>query len=84
MIYIWNRADRVRKDLMPHRIIDCFNEWERVQKEKLSLMPDPDQNSFPEKVAQDLKAKRHRLKYIIRTQAKNLKEAVQKFKNENK
>lgn len=83
MLYIWNRADRVRKDLMPQRIIDCFKEWERVQKEKLSLLPDPDHHSFPEKEAQALKAKRYRLQRIIQTQARKLKEAVQKFKNEN-
>jgi hypothetical protein len=83
MKYIWNRADRVRKDLMPQRIIDCFNEWEKVQKEKLSLMPDPDHNSFPEKVARDLKAKRYRIKYSIHTQARKLKEALRKFENEN-
>ena len=84
MFYIWNRSHRVQKDLMPQRIIDCFNEWEKVQKEKLSLIPDPKHNSFSEEVSEVLKSKRHRLKYSIQTQAKNLKEAVQKFKNENK
>lgn len=84
MIYIWNRAHRVSKNLMPQRIIDCFKEWERVQKEKLSLLPDPDCNSFSPKISKDLKAKRYGLKYNIRTQANNLKEALERFKNENK
>jgi len=84
MFYIWNRAHRVQKDLMPQRIIDCFNEWEKAQKEKLSLMPDPEHNSFSKEASEDLKAKRHRLKYNIRTQTKNFQKALLKFKNENK
>jgi len=83
MNYIWNRADRVRKDLMPQRIIDCFKEWERVQKEKLSLVPNPDDHPFPKKVSEALRAKRHRLQYSIKTQATNLQEALRKFENEN-
>ena len=28
MTYIWNRAERVPKDKMPHVVEKCFKEWE--------------------------------------------------------
>jgi hypothetical protein len=28
MTYIWNRAERVPKDKMPHVVEDSFKEWE--------------------------------------------------------
>jgi len=35
--YIWNRAERVEKSLMPHRLTECFERWLREQKTRLNL-----------------------------------------------
>jgi acetylornithine/N-succinyldiaminopimelate aminotransferase len=35
MHYIWNRSHRVASRHMPHRLIECFKEWEKEQLEKL-------------------------------------------------
>ena len=84
MIYIWNRAHRVRKDLMPKRIIDCFLEWRESQEEKLALIPDPKQVCLPDDVAKKITSQRHRIEYNIINQRKKLNEAIERFKNENK
>lgn len=35
--YIWNRAERVKKSLMPHRLTECFERWLGEQKMRLNL-----------------------------------------------
>jgi len=35
--YIWNRAERVKKSLMPHRLTECFERWLGEQKMLLNL-----------------------------------------------
>ena len=83
MIYIWNRAHRVSKDLMPQRIIECFSEWKEAQEEKLKLIPDPTLAPLPTDLAKKFSSQRYRIKNLIKKQSANLQTAIRKFKNEN-
>tara|TARA_R110000744_G_scaffold29880_4_gene71045 strand:- start:986 stop:1240 length:255 start_codon:yes stop_codon:yes gene_type:complete len=84
MAYIWNRAERVSSKLMPKRIIDCFAEWKESQEEKLKLIPNPEAIPMPKNLAKKFASQRYKIRLGIIEQNKNLKDAVQKFDNENK
>ena len=36
--YIWNRAERVDKKLMPQVVVDAFNEWQKGELRGLKSM----------------------------------------------
>ena len=36
--YIWNRAERVGKKHMPHRLTECFGRWSKDQYARLKLI----------------------------------------------
>lgn len=38
--YIWNRAERVDKKYMPHRLTECFGRWSKDQYARLQLTSD--------------------------------------------
>ena len=79
MHYIWNRADRVSPNLMPHRLIECFEEWEKEQLAKLKLIADQEILQSEGERVEKLRQKGHRLRFILRSQRSNLEEAVNAF-----
>ena len=80
MHYIWNRADRVSPNLMPHRLIECFEEWEKEQLAKLKLIADQEILESDEEGGEKLRQKGNRLLFSLRSQRSNLEEAVNAFK----
>ena len=40
MTYIWNRADRVEKEVMPNRVIECFENWKSEKLKEISRLND--------------------------------------------
>ena len=79
MHYIWNRADRVSPNLMPHRLIECFEEWEKEQLAKLKLISDQEILQSDGEGVEKLRKKGHRLRFTLRSQRYNLEEAVNAF-----
>ena len=79
MHYIWNRAHRVAPHLMPQRLIECFEEWEKDQLNKLQLISDEEILHSDGKGSKKLQQKRHRLLSTLRSQRANLEEAVNAF-----
>ena len=63
--YIWNRAERVDKNLMPHRLTECFGRWSKEQYARL-------------KVISNEKKRESLLKTIVK-QRKNYENALRTF-----
>ena len=40
MTYIWNRADRVAKDVMPNRVVESFENWKSEKLKEISRLND--------------------------------------------
>tara|TARA_R110002012_G_C11486248_1_gene595648 strand:+ start:397 stop:648 length:252 start_codon:yes stop_codon:yes gene_type:complete len=82
MHYIWNRAERVSKELMPDRVIECFAEWESAEIEKLdALLPFGETEQLPPSVGKKIKSERYRIKARLKRERANLATAVNKFNN---
>ena len=67
-MHIWNRAERVREELMPSRIIECFAEWKAEERAKLDSL------------VKQCKT----IKQRIKREEINLESAVTKFNNRKK
>jgi hypothetical protein len=81
-MHIWNRAERVREELMPSRIIECFAEWKADELAKLdSLIIHEDS---PPKLRKKIEAQRHGIESRIEREGINLELAVTKFNNRKK
>ena len=64
--YIWNRAERVNKSVMPHRLTECFGRWSKEQYARL-------------KVISNEKKRESLLKTIVK-QRKNYEDALETFR----
>lgn len=40
MTYIWNRADKVEKEVMPNRVIESFENWKSEKLKEISRLND--------------------------------------------
>ena len=67
--YIWNRAERVNKKNMPHRLTECFGRWSKDQYARLKLISN--------------EKKRKALLNTIVKQRKNYETALQTFNLNN-
>ena len=67
--YIWNRAERVGKKHMPHRLTECFGRWSKDQYARLKLISN--------------EKKRKSLLNTIVKQRKNYETALQTFNLNN-
>ena len=67
--YIWNRAERVNKKHMPHRLTECFGRWSKDQYARLKLISN--------------EKKRKSLLNTIVKQRKNYETALQTFNLNN-
>ena len=63
--YIWNRAERVDKSVMPHRLTECFSRWSKGQYARLSLTSN--------------EKKRGSILKTIAKQQRNYEDALKKF-----
>lgn len=48
--YIWNRAERVDKENMPHVVVEAFNKWQKKELQSLITMTEDFQNKTLAKV----------------------------------
>lgn len=64
--YIWNRAERVNKSVMPHRLTECFERWIKEQIIRLESTPSG--------------TKRDSLLKTIAKQRKNYENALETFR----
>ena len=67
MTYIWNRADRVPENKMPHVVHECFERWEKMKLDEIKRSPH--------------NAKQIRV--VLDRQKKNYIEAVNKYNENN-
>ena len=65
MTYIWNRAERVDKSVMPHRLTECYSRWANDQYARLKLISN--------------EKKRESLLKTIAKQRNNYEDALEKF-----
>lgn len=54
MTYIWNRADRVPKELMPKVVEDAFNKWTKEQYKNFSELTEKEKAKVNYKVASQM------------------------------
>lgn len=83
MHYIWNRSHRVASRHMPHRLIECFKEWEKEQLEKLKTISDLEILHSSGHQGKKLRQKRDSLRFRLHSQRSNLEEAVNAFKRDS-
>jgi len=57
MTYIWNRADRVPKENMPHVVEDAFKRWEEDQFKNFEHLSDERKLLVRQKVSKQLREK---------------------------
>lgn len=57
MTYIWNRAERVPKDKMPHIVEESFKEWEAQQFKNFKHLSDDRKFQVRQKVSRQLREK---------------------------
>ena len=57
MTYIWNRAERVPKDKMPHIIEESFKEWEAQQFKNFEHLSDDRKFQVRQRVSRQLREK---------------------------
>jgi hypothetical protein len=57
MTYIWNRADRVPKENMPHVVEDAFKAWEKDQFKNFEYLSEDKKFKVRQNVSRQLRAK---------------------------
>lgn len=64
MTYIWNRADRVPKELMPKVVEDAFNKWTKEQYKNFSQLTEQEKGKVNYKVASQMDKMNYNLKQL--------------------
>ena len=53
MTYIWNRAEKVDKQVMPQRVIECFREWSNNLNKDYSFLSESGQKTLKRRVEKE-------------------------------
>jgi hypothetical protein len=64
MTYIWNRMDRVPKDLMPKVVQDAFNEWIKEQYKNFDKLIEEEKTKINFKVSKQMGQMEYNLKQL--------------------
>jgi len=64
MTYIWNRMDRVPKDLMPKVVQDAFNEWTKEQYKNFDKLVEEEKTKVNFKVSKQMGQMAYNLKQL--------------------
>ena len=64
MTYIWNRADRVPKELMPKVVEDAFNKWTKEQYKNFSELTEQEKGKVNYKVVSQMDKMNYNLKQL--------------------
>ena len=64
MTYIWNRMDRVPKDLMPKVVQDAFNEWTKEQYKNFDKLIEEEKTKINFKVSKQMGKMEYNLKQL--------------------
>ena len=64
MTYIWNRMDRVPKDLMPKVVQDAFNEWTKEQYKNFDKLTEEGKNKINFNVSKQMGQMEYNLKQL--------------------
>ena len=64
MTYIWNRMDRVPKDLMPKVVQDAFNEWTKEQYKNFDKLIEEEKTKINFKVSKQMGQMEYNLRQL--------------------
>jgi len=64
MTYIWNRMDRVPKELMPKVVRDAFNEWTQEQYKNFDKLIEEEKTKINFKVSKQMGQMEYNLKQL--------------------
>jgi hypothetical protein len=64
MTYIWNRADRVPKDKMPHVIKDAFDQWSKEQYKNFQNLTEEEKTKINFNVCKQMGKMNYNLKQL--------------------
>jgi hypothetical protein len=64
MTYIWNRADRAPKELMPKVVEDAFNKWTEEQYKNFSELTEQQKGKVNYKVVSQMGKMNYNLKQL--------------------
>lgn len=62
--YIWNRAERVDKENMPHIVIEAFNKWQKAELKGLMNMTEEYKKKTLTRVNKQKKQMEQNLTYL--------------------
>jgi len=62
--YIWNRAERVDKENMPHIVIEAFNKWQKAELKGLMNMTEEYKKKTLARVNKQKKQMEQNLTYL--------------------
>ena len=64
MTYIWNRAERVDKELMPDAVENAFNEWTKEQLKNFNKLSDEAKVQVTFKISKQMGKKNYNLRQL--------------------
>ncbi len=64
MTYIWNRMDKVDKNLMPKLVKDCFDKWTKEQYENFDKLTEEEKGKVNYKVCVQMGKMNYNLKQL--------------------
>jgi hypothetical protein len=62
--YIWNRAERVDKENMPHVVIDAFNKWQKIETKDLNFKSEKGKANTIARIKRQKKQMEQNLTYL--------------------
>jgi hypothetical protein len=62
--YIWNRAERVNKENMPHVVIEAFNKWQMAQTKSLEFKSEKGKANTLSRIKKQKKQMEQNLTYL--------------------